>query len=376
MVVSSLVELPVEKFISGRSLLLATSFIDTSQPAQYHIASPPSGELLLSPSGESIIVCIDNTTRLWRTTDPTTSLSAVPTQPADQNRFAARFWDNVATRLWRTTDPTTPSMVPTRRADQNTFILEFSPDESLAAVARFWDNMATIIDLKSGDPRLIIDTGMEIYGMGVTGNAVIVVGKNTIITWDVPAGDCVLGARANIRDSARTIVLNHPAPPPASLGRASISPDFDYIAVRWKGHRGLEIYEISTGKHLVGATATGIVYPSSERIHTPWFTRDGCEVWSSWTLPRDGWKIIKGGGSDVIELESLRTDPSEGCPWDSHHGRYNLYDDWIWGEKRWMWLPYSWRMMAHKWPSHRWAGRFWGLLDGELPEPVILELGE
>jgi WD40 repeat protein len=139
------------------------------------------------------------------------------------------------------------------------FILAFSPDKSLAAAADFLDTVATIFDLKSGDPRLIIDTGMEIYGLGVTTNNVIVIGNEKIVTWDLPAGDCVLDARANVHDSVRTIVFDPPVPPHGQSDTASISPDFNYVAIVLDTH--LEIYDISTGKRLVGTKRRDLRQP-------------------------------------------------------------------------------------------------------------------
>ena len=223
-----------------------------------------------------------------------------------------------------------------------------------------------IIDLKSGDPRLIIDTGIWIRGLGVTASTVMVVGDEKIITWDLPAGDCVLDAKANIHDSIRTIVFNHPASSSGWLYHASISPNFDYvITIRVSDYKILDVYDVSTGKHLVSTT--------SEGGYKPWFTRDGREVWSS----REGWKIVKDGKSDTIGLEPLgpNAKPSGGYPWQSSHGHDITDDGWILDSrrKRVMWLPHRWRIGER---LQIWDGRFFGLLDGYLSEPVILELDE
>ena len=291
---------------------------------------------LFSPNGESIITTSSHSgTRLWRTTDPIASLPIVPTQPA-------------------------------KRTD---FTLQFSPDRSLAAAARFGENTATIIDLKSGNLRLIIDTAVKICGLGANANAVTVVGDGKIITWDLPAGDCVLDARANIHDSIRTIFFDCPAPPPESLHYVSISPDFNHFVITYGRNDGLDLYDVSTGKHLVGTT--------SVNGYMPWFTRDGREVWSSRGEPRYGQKIMKGRKFDVIGLESLEWNvgPSGGYPWESPHGHDFTDDGWILDsrKKRVMWLPHHWRL--HMW-YRIWGGRFLGLLYPELPEPVIIELDE
>ena len=107
---------------------------------------------LLSPDGRSILAFHDSTLRLWHTTDSATSLPNIPT-PAS----------------WST----------------QPFVLGFSPDESLAATARLLDNTAVVLDVKSGVPRFAIDAGMKVYGPGVAGNTVVVVGEGRIVTWNL-----------------------------------------------------------------------------------------------------------------------------------------------------------------------------------------------
>jgi len=284
---------------------------------------------LLSPDGESIITFKDSETQLWRTTDPINP----------------------------------PSNVSTQHAEQTNFVLAFSPDKSFIATGRFGENIATIIDLKSGDPRLIINTGMEILNLGVTGSTAIVVGEGKIVTWNLPAGDCVLDVRANIHNSVRAIVFDHLPPPPEWLHSASISPDFNHLVITgWMGE-SLHIYDVSTGKHLVGTT-------THHGSHS-WFTRDGREVWNT---HGGGQKIIRGGGSDVIRLEPLNWSarPSGGFHSESTHGHEITDDGWILDSrnKRVMWLPHHWRV------SCIWDGRFLALFDSELPEPVIIEMYE
>jgi len=289
---------------------------------------------LLSPNGESITTSKYSETQLWRTTDPITFLPSVSTQLSEKTDF----------------------------------VLGFSPDKSLATIARLGDNMATILELKSGEPRLVVDTGMEICGLGVTGNTVIVIGYGKIVTWDLPTGNHALGVRANIHDSVRTVVFNHSAPPPTKLHSASISPDFNYIVITREASGGLDIYDISTGKHLVGVTAS--------YGHIPWFTQDGCEVWSARLFPAEGWNIIKDGQSGVIGLERLLgVCPPGRYPWRSSHGHNITNDGWIFNsrKKRVMWLPHYWRKYGRHWI---WDGRFLALLDPGLPEPVIFELDE
>jgi len=228
------------------------------------------------------------------------------------------------------------------------------------ATGRLGENIATVLNLKSGDPRLIVDTGMKICGLGVIGSTVIVVGEGKITTWNLPA---VLDARADIHDSVRTIVFNHPLPLFGEPHSASISPDFNLLVITGGGGMGLDIYGTSTGKHFVGTT--------TEFVSDVWFTRDGREVWYS-GLPSGGKKIIRGGGSDVVgDVDG----PSGGYPWESSHGHDVTDDGWILDsrKKRVMWLPHHWRASGN---DQIWDERFLALFDPGLPEPVIIELYE
>ena len=288
----------------------------------------------LSPNGESVIACTDKETRLWRTTDPITSLSSVPT----------------------------------RSAKQTEFILEFSQDGSLAVAARLGDNTTTIIDLGSGNPRLIIDAGTGIYGLGVTRNTVVVVSDEKFIAWNLPAEDGVLDVIANVNDSVWTTPFNHPTQPPTRLHSASISPNFNYIAIARKDVGSLEMYDMSTGKYLAGIRS--IDMPESRLCFTP----DEQEVWSvSGSYGERGWKIVRD--VDVVGLKRRRKTDSipDGLPWRPYRVRRAL-DGWMPNSRgtRLMWMPHRREVYL----GYSWSGRFLGFLDKELSEPIILELGE
>jgi WD40 repeat protein len=297
---------------------------DSSGRSQWGGAAP-----LLSPNGESMFVFEDSEALLCRTSDPIASLP----------------------------------IVQTKRNNRSNFILEFSPDTSLAAAARLGDNKATIVDLKSGDTRLTIDTGVKICGLGVTGNTVIVVGGGKIITWEVPAGGCVLNARADIRDSVRTIVSNYSDHLKPSRGPLPhfipIPPDLNHLAATWGEGSSLRIYNLSAGKYFTDIMPR---HAGQRPI------RGKPEAFPG-VFSTEGRKIIKGGKSSVMR------DPSERFLWESPHGHKLMYDGWMvdWRKKRLMWLPHRWRFgQKHQ----AWNGRFLGLLDARLPEPVILELCE
>ena len=271
-------------------------------------------------------------------------------------------------QLWRTTDPINPpSSLLLQPAEKTEFILAFSPDKSFIATGRLGENIATIVDLKSGDPRLIVDTGMEICGLGVTAETVIVVGDGKIITWNLPAEDCALDAKANIHDSVRTIVFDYPPPPPETAISALISPDFNHLVITRGRDESLDIYDMSTGKHVVGVTVG---------VFQAWFTRDGREVWDRGDPPK-GQRIIRGRGSDIIGLEPVGDDddPSGGYLWESSHGHEVTDDGWILDsrKKRVIWLPHHWRVYEE---DQMWDERFLALFGRELPEPIIIELDE
>ena len=160
---------------------------------------------------------------------------------------------------------------------------------------------------------------MKIWGLGVTANTAIVICEGKIVTWNLPTGDCILEDRANIHDSVQTIVFDHPPPPSDWPHSASISPDFNHLVVTGVRGSGLDIYDMSTGKHLVGSAGT--------YGHRRWFTPDGREVCAY----SSRLEIIRGGGSGVIGLGPLQSlgAPSGGYPWESSYGHEVTNDGWI-----------------------------------------------
>jgi len=296
---------------------------------------------LISPNGRTVIAFGGTTIQLLHTMESATSRSAVSAQ--------------------------------TSRSNGGDFVLGFSPDEALAAVVRKKDKTITVVDLKSGVPRLTIDAGMEVYGLGVSGSNIVAIGEGEIVTWDLPAGDHVLDLRANITDSARTVPLDNDR---HDIGRPEsvilMSPDLHHIAiVRSAGlsYSYLGLYDARTGQHLQTVTHHHLIY-------TPWFTPDGREVWCVREYGGlDGWKIVEDSKSDVTELEylgSTRHRP-DGPPSRSSRGYQITDDQWILSPsgKRLSWLLPQWRGWRRR---EVWGKRFLALLHNELPEAVILEL--
>ena len=275
-----------------------------------------------------------------------------------------------AIQLWHITHSTTPTSSTLTQAPQSTegFVLDVSPDETLAVVAMWKGDTVTVLNLKSGGVQLTIDPGMEVYGLRVTGNTVGVIGLEKAITWNLPARDSVPDARMNLEGSARTIELS----PWDDFGDlpvigAAMSSDFRYIALNKYGM--LRVYSASAGELLGEGDA--------DYALAPWFSPDGCNVWCVY---RDGWADVFriDGEQNMLEPLERRIDPEhppEGYPWGS--SRYRVTEDSSWwllgpGRERLLMLPPSWR--SEETIRRVWRGEFLALLHSGLSEPVILEL--
>lgn len=280
--------------------------------------------------------------------------------------------DGSTLQLWHITDQIIPSpSVSTQPTRQTDFILGFSPSGTLAAVARLEETTATVIDLRSGDPHLTINTGMKILTLRVTESTIVIVGGGMVVTWNLPVGNYPLNARVNIGDSVQTTRFNYsPLPGSPLVPYTSISPDLNYIATVWNSQWAhLFIYSVSTGECLIGTT-------TPDQGYIPWFTPDGCGVWCKiYGRRARGWTIIKDSRSKLTNLEPLdRTaNPLGGLPWQSSCDYEVSSNGWVLSpsRKRLLWIPNHWRMEN----TYRvWSGQYLGLLRRELPEAVILEL--
>ena len=272
---------------------------------------------------------------------------------------------------WHTRDQVlSPSSVSTADSYRHHFILEFSLDENFAAFARRKQSMVTIIDLQSGEPKWNADMGVEIDCLRVAGDTVIVVSKNSIVTWNLPGGDRTFDA--SINNIVRATILDRSSPS-YDLGEPchmSISTDLSHIVVARISPFSLEVDDVFTGSCLASIT-------TKHRV-VPLFTRDGREVWADRYTPEE-WKqyeIIEDGESGAIELK-LQSIPHPQHEFfqDSSPG-YTITDGgWVLSpsQKRLLWLPHRWR--SNKW-NRAWGGQFLGLLHSELSEVVVLEFLE
>ena len=267
--------------------------------------------------------------------------------------------------------PSLPS-ISTGNSRPCNFTLGFSPDENFAAFARQCENTVTIIDLKSGEPKWNTDVGLKICCVGMARGTVIVVGVDSIVTWNLPGGDRTFNT--NINDITRT-TIHDPSSPFPNLNvplYISISPDLSSVAVmrmNGLGHGSLEVDDVSTGLCLARI--------STDDLLGPRFTQDGREVWTKGYIVREGeeqCEIIEDSESGAIELKLQRRQQSGVFPQSSRG--YTVTDGrWVLSpsQKRLLWLPHRWR--SDEW-KRVWGGRFLGLLDGELSEVVVLEFLE
>ena len=310
---------------------------DTSAGYLLHQRFPLRSSSIFSPDGESIILHGEGTFQLW----PTRGQLFHPI-----------------------------SILPAK------YILGFSPDGTLAAVAHQRQHQFTILDLDSGDLRLILDVDEWIVGLGLTRNSIVVVLEKKVVTWDMPSGARSFSKKWKIPRSPRTTV---PLSLPDDPYIASISHSLGRIAV--SGKTELCVFDGFTGHRAC---------TKSSSLGFLWFTPDGCEIWSgsSGNHPRNpsseegsslmGWKIVENSRSGSAKLEPLEptAHPSGVLPWQSPHGHKVTPDGWLRSSsgKLLLWLPGGWRSNDEE--DVIWPGRFVGLIHKELSEPVILELGE
>lgn len=174
--------------------------------------------------------------------------------------------------LWHTKNPILSSNTTLAKNNLGS-ILQFSPNQTLAAFVCYQGNSVTVVDLQSDNKQLTINTGMQVKGLGLTRSTIVVVGNERIVTWNLAAWN----ASANINDSIQITMFKFSPPSHfgESCGFVSISPDLSRIVSHklneelGLGH--LEIFDVSTGRCLVSVICSAgvsklLLAPNNFRI--------------------------------------------------------------------------------------------------------------
>ena len=366
-------------YISGDTLN-----IWDSQNAKYSLCSDDIGfngsAMSFSPDGR-LFACgtIRSGVHLWKDRDGDyvihrkfTSSVTSPTPLFSPNNGSVVVWNQSTLQLFSLEHPTTPPSADASQASGQgrPFALEFSPGEEYIAFARLGSNKVAVVDHRSRGWRLDIDAGMEVYGLKIHKNTVVVEGDKRVIAWNLPEeGDTSTGGTVTVEASARTVMLKGLENRGPKF--TSISPDLLMLAEVWPEYEtgttgSLTIYDTKTGVKIGGAEAS---------CDTPWFSPDGDQVWCGVDVEEvQGWEVVKSNGSPKVELVPLAESPPEGWPWRPSGGRTVTDDGRIFsGEgEQLLLLPPDW--ISNERGTRMWRGRFLGLLHGSLSEPVILEL--
>ena len=298
-------------------------------------------------------------------------MSPTPLFSPDNNSIIT--WARSTIQLWPLEDSAIPTSTDTPQASGqgHPFVLEFSPDIRFAAYARLSGNTVTVIDPQSGTKRLVVDAGMEVYGLKVSNNTVTVEGNEKLVTWSLPVQGGAPDRTATVEDSIQTKSLNNLNNCGPELTSISLNPPMmAKILYRGKTKTGtnssLNIYNLDTGV-MIGEVEGD--------YDMPWFSSDGSQIWCDGEAgKKQGWRIVAIDGSSDVELVPLTGSPPADWPWESTHGYYVEDDGWIRNSEsgELMWLLPRWRSDERR--TRVWKGPFLGLLHGTLSSPVILKL--
>ena len=112
--------------------------------------------------------------------------------------------------------------------------------------------MVTVLDLKSRVPRLTTDVGIEVYGLRIFGDIVVVGGSDSFVTLTFPVGggDPAVVTRVRADDIPETIRLQS-ASAPLDLLRFAVR------GVPYIQGASLYIYDVTTGELIAGTPAAG-----------------------------------------------------------------------------------------------------------------------
>jgi len=322
----------------------------------------PNGRFFASKTSRSEIY-------LWRETSNGYILckvffsGAVYSTPLfSQNGGLIAMFGGHTIQLWWTKNFANPSSGSLARTSQGAgkFVLDFSPDGVLAVVAMQKDDLVRVISLKSGAPQLTIDVGMEVYGLRVIRDSIVIIGDCKAVAWNLPTGNCIPGSRAGPKDSTWTIDLSSQQDCGDVINTLA-SPGCDNNFITNDPTNCLYVSGASTGELLSDHLLV-------KRDVMSWFTQGGYNIWHTKDkYPADTCRV---SGPDQL---GLQVHPLAKYPQGSSHG-YQVTDDWwVLGPdgKRLLMLPPPWASDLVHW---MWNGQYLVLLHCGLSEPIILDL--
>ncbi|KAF9646733.1 hypothetical protein BDM02DRAFT_3118207 [Thelephora ganbajun] len=232
-------------------------------------------------------------------------------------------------KLWRLDGP--PTDVHCDNSDQ---VAILSCCGSYVAVSRKRDSAITITNLRSQTPPCVIDTGMAIRELALTGNILLVLGSNSIAAWRLTGGgtvDGVLpGGRAGPGDTVWTIPLQSGWPSLLAQSQTMVIREEeekkDIHAYHTKTGEILELAQLSPcrQRHYWGTTAS-----EDDLRKYGWNTSSiGGGLLSRYTL-REGWaKDLEGKRVLWLPVEWRSPQDIASPPYDSTIVWLELHGDW------------------------------------------------
>ena len=302
--------------------------------------------------------------------------------------------------------PFPSSTMPHHR--QGTHLVAYSAGGTHIATARQLDSWEVILDPLSGTPRQFIDTGVQIWDIGIVGNTVFVVDKDRIVGWHLEVGGEGHGA-----DGAGMMVVDETVAIGVCGEHLTLSRDCSRIAfadgktvflydvkareILDKCVVDMEVIDIrlspnqhgiqvtmrslpprpstssSSSKHLTSSKHFGLpkrltrskpVNECNFERPSPW---DYIYYFMELGITKDG------GFVNDTPREHLHSTWPIRRHLQSHGYRIGSGFGWVEDSRgnKLLWLPPSWRTLDGL--DLKWDGNFLALLGGHNPVPIIIE---
>ena len=216
--------------------------------------------------------------------------------------------------------------IPTTPKSYSRQYVGLSRSGAHAVTAHKMERAVTIIDLVGQTPPQYIDTGMEIQGLALTGNVLIVAGFAEVVAWLLTEEGLVGGVIGDRRVGRSDMIWSIPVQEPS--GHSCQFSVEGYVGVIWPDEGAQHTYHTETGEVLHPAETRDL------RIDWRYFNWSICgwdylryhNLSQCDTPPKDSWKTSR----DTLR-EGWVKDPE---------GQYRL---WVPTEWRTDWDPADWR---------------------------------